>query len=160
MKNLDHLFDLPERPVWAVPDSPLFNTGVMVIVPSELIFRALLGEFATGKMQAVKADQGVINEFFATTWGALPDEYNCLSHTFSVRQQRFLPQKWTIGIYTWPNVRKRVPVADAYVIHFTDTPKPWADGFDVARYADLFDIWKVHAQGSSSAAASAAASTS
>lgn len=76
LRSISHLFEVPEvfsaAPDIGWPDA--FNSGVMVVTPSEKTFEDLIkmmGE--TGSFDG--GDQGLLNEYF-TNWNRLSFTYN------------------------------------------------------------------------------------
>lgn len=75
LKNLDHLFVYPQ--LSAAPNHKvLFNSGLMVIEPSQCMFQQMMNK--TDKVRSYNGgDQGFLNEIF-TWWHRLPTKVNLL----------------------------------------------------------------------------------
>ena len=121
LQNLDALFALDLSrgiPVAAAPEimpPDRFNTGVMVVVPSEALHRRLL-EAAAGAQTPEAYDQGLLNDVFAD-WFAQPAA-NRLPFEYNVLQ--------TVANYyepAWNMLRPKMKV-----LHFAgdDSMKPWS----------------------------------
>lgn len=80
LKNLDHLFRFPEMSA-AGNDGSLFNSGVMVIEPSNCTFRALM-KARERVISYNGGDQGFLNEMFVY-WHRLPRRVNFLKNLWS-----------------------------------------------------------------------------
>ncbi|KAJ7569276.1 hypothetical protein O6H91_01G069700 [Diphasiastrum complanatum] len=75
LKNLDFLFDLPEISATGNHDH-LFNSGVMVVEPSNCTFQLLMSHI--NKIDSYNGgDQGYLNEFYPW-WHRLPKRMNYL----------------------------------------------------------------------------------
>ncbi|KAK1580847.1 hypothetical protein Q3G72_000615 [Acer saccharum] len=75
LKNIDHLFVLPELSA-AANHLTLFNSGLMVVEPSQCKFKdMMLKSFEIGSYNG--GDQGFLNEIF-TWWHRLPKKMNTL----------------------------------------------------------------------------------
>lgn len=112
LSPIDDLFERFDA-VAAAPDlyPETFNSGVMVIEPSEDIYASMLARYRETPSYNL-GDQGFLNAFFGEQWRSnpkrfhLPLEYNTL-----------LKMRDTI---LWPTLRKQVRV-----VHFTGETKPW-----------------------------------
>jgi len=113
--------DVPWRPFGIAPDTPYFNTGVLVIeldrwraldVPSRAI--ALLRE-----LQLYAADQTALNMLFANRWYALSPKWNLLTHHLAGDRSR----AWA---FEDPAELDRA-IADPAIVHFNGYGfgRPW-----------------------------------
>ena len=94
--------------VLACPDSSspdVFNSGMMVLTPSQKVFQDMLHKKTTLKSYD-NADQGFLNAYFGGRWYAMPYKYN---------SRRGLYDRHPPGWYQ---------VQDKRIIHFTHK-KPW-----------------------------------
>ncbi|XAR52588.1 Glucuronosyltransferase [Bertholletia excelsa] len=113
LKNMDHFFVYPQISA-AGNDGSLFNSGVMLVEPSECTFEMLMGKrFEVGSYNG--GDQGFLNEMF-TWWHRLPTTANRLK-VFDGGVKREVPE-------------------DLYTIHYLGI-KPWLC------YADYDCNWDV-----------------
>ncbi|KAJ1387441.1 Nucleotide-diphospho-sugar transferase [Sesbania bispinosa] len=104
LKNLDHFFAYPQLSA-APNDFSFFNSGMMVIEPSQCMFKHLMEK--TLKVKPYNGgDQGLVNEIF-TWWHRLPTKLNYLK-SFQERQG-----------YEEVEIPE-----DLYVIHYLGL-KPW-----------------------------------
>ncbi|TKY61489.1 putative UDP-glucuronate:xylan alpha-glucuronosyltransferase 4 [Spatholobus suberectus] len=104
LRSIDHLFVYPQLSA-APNDNTLFNSGLMVIEPSQCMFENMMNR--TSKVSSYNGgDQGFLNEIF-TWWHRLPTKLN---HMKSFRRQR-------------GNEKHEVP-DDVYAIHYLGL-KPW-----------------------------------
>ncbi|KAG6511953.1 UDP-glucuronate:xylan alpha-glucuronosyltransferase 1-like [Zingiber officinale] len=85
LRNVDFLFSLPELSAVG-NDATLFNSGVMVIEPSECTFRLLM-DHVDEITSYNGGDQGYLNEIF-TWWHRLPKNVNYLKHFAGEEQRR------------------------------------------------------------------------
>ncbi|KAG2663202.1 hypothetical protein I3760_16G017000 [Carya illinoinensis] len=77
LRNIDFLFEMPE--ISAIGNNAtLFNSGVMVIEPSECKFQLLM-EHINEIVSYNGGDQGYLNEIF-TWWHRIPKHMNFLKH--------------------------------------------------------------------------------
>ncbi|XP_051148698.1 putative UDP-glucuronate:xylan alpha-glucuronosyltransferase 5 [Andrographis paniculata] len=107
-RNLDSMFLYPELTAAGNYQRHLFNSGLMVVEPSECTFRTLLR-----KMKVVESynggDQGFLNEMFAW-WHRLPARMNYLKVFVDPEDD----QHWIDG-------------DDVFAVHYTGL-KPWKCG--------------------------------
>lgn len=108
LKNLDGFFAYPQLSA-APNDFTLFNSGVMVIEPSQCMFEELMRKSLKVKPYN-GGDQGLINEVF-TWWHRLPTKVNFLKSF----QEREGNNSYEEGI---------VPVEELYAMHYSGL-KPW-----------------------------------
>jgi len=102
LNNLDHLFVYPQLSA-APNEKVLFNSGLMVIEPSQCMFQKMMNK--TFKVRSYNGgDQGFLNEMF-TWWHRLPAKVNQLK-CFKVKDEKH-----------------EVP-EDVYAIHYLGL-KPW-----------------------------------
>jgi lipopolysaccharide biosynthesis glycosyltransferase len=145
-RNIDHLFDLPQSPLFAVGDcyggretseerdacchfSPdcvpeYFNAGFYVMTPSHQEFRGMEDALASGSVQVGRfAEQDFLNGYFAGRWTPLPYIYNA--------QKRIKYHHNDI----WD-------LSDVAVIHYVDE-KPWSHRYSEENlgYQDICDLW-------------------
>ena len=121
MQGIDDLFEIEIGPnqVAASPDSgwpDIFNSGVMVLAPSMIVYNKLSEFVETENNTFDGADQGLFNEFFniaskGLDWVRLPFLYNV---TFSQSYQ-YLP--------AFDRFFK-----DIRILHFIGLQKPWMFG--------------------------------
>ncbi|KAK4852130.1 hypothetical protein QYF36_021322 [Acer negundo] len=103
LKNIDHLFVLPELSA-AANDLTLFNSGLMVVEPSLCKFEdMMLKSFEIGSYNG--GDQGLLNEIF-TWWHRLPKKMN------------------TLKMFNKPEDEKHEIRDNLYAIHYLGL-KPW-----------------------------------
>ncbi|KAK2640456.1 hypothetical protein Ddye_028251 [Dipteronia dyeriana] len=103
LKNIDHLFVLPELSA-AANDLTLFNSGLMVVEPSLCKFEdMMLKSFKIGSYNG--GDQGFLNEIF-TWWHRLPKKMN------------------TLKMFNKPEDEKHEIQDNLYAIHYLGL-KPW-----------------------------------
>lgn len=112
LRNIDFLFEMPE--ITAIGNNAtLFNSGVMVIEPSNCTFQLLMDHI--NEIESYNGgDQGYLNEIF-TWWHRIPKHMNYLKH-FWVGDE---PEKIEI--------KKRLFGANPpvlYVLHYLGL-KPW-----------------------------------
>jgi len=80
LKNIDHLFQqVGFAAVLEVVDK--FNSGVMVLEPSKILFNDLLSKINTLPSYD-GGDQGFLNEYFAETWTQLSFYYNAMESAY------------------------------------------------------------------------------
>ena len=138
LTNLDDIFtqyDIGPGQVVASPDAgwpDIFNSGVLVLKPSELVFGELL-EFAQDDANTFDgADQGLLNEFFNTgsrgaNWFRLPFLFNVTPNLHNHYQyypayQRFLK--------------------DIKLLHFIGANKPWhAKDISASNTDNFHHLW-------------------
>ncbi|KAL3617653.1 UDP-glucuronate:xylan alpha-glucuronosyltransferase 1 [Castilleja foliolosa] len=112
LKNIDFLFRMPEISATG-NDGPLFNSGVMVIEPSNCTFHLLMDH--VNEIESYNGgDQGYLNEIF-TWWHRIPKHINFLKH-FWVGDDEIVRRKKTDLFGADPPV--------LYVIHYLGS-KPW-----------------------------------
>lgn len=77
LRNIDFLFEMPE--ITAIGNNAtLFNSGVMVIEPSNCTFKLLMDHIS--EIESYNGgDQGYLNEIF-TWWHRIPKQMNFLKH--------------------------------------------------------------------------------
>lgn len=104
----------------AAPDTVFartFNTGVMRLTPARLddsTFADLLTRIATRDWGAIRTGHSVsvvLNDHFGGIWTSMSERYNYLISKGMLDYQR-----------------RRVPAADAVLLHFVGRPKPWEAG--------------------------------
>lgn len=132
LRNIDELFYRPSlsaAPDVVPPDN--FNTGVMVIRPSEQVMNTILGSIKhVASYQG--GDQGFLNSIFSC-WFRMPSNFR-LSYVYNV-QSKLRSISTATWARLWPHVR---------VLHFSPV-KPWKDPTckDV-KYGDLHQLWWIH----------------
>ncbi|KAL9233287.1 hypothetical protein vseg_008308 [Gypsophila vaccaria] len=103
LKNMDHFFDYPQ--LSASPNNGFrFNSGIMLVEPSECFFRTLMSKRFTIKSYN-GGDQGYLNEV-STYWHRLSKKLNHLKYFSDLHSER------------------RVVPKDLYAVHFLGM-KPW-----------------------------------
>ncbi|MEP7125229.1 MAG: glycosyltransferase family 8 protein [Byssovorax sp.] len=136
MKNVDDLFDRPElaaAPDFFLPDR--FNSGVMVIEPSESIFDRMI--HALGHEQSYDGgDQGFLNLFFAGWYASsiehrLPTGYN-IAH--------FIYQFMHSHASAWKTLQHEIKI-----VHYL-VQKPWKSHPTLTGASDIWwsAYFKVH----------------
>ncbi|PKA55209.1 UDP-glucuronate:xylan alpha-glucuronosyltransferase 1 [Apostasia shenzhenica] len=112
LRNIDFLFTMPE--ITAIGNNAtLFNSGVMVIEPSNCTFQLLMDHI--NEIESYNGgDQGYLNEIF-TWWHRIPKHMNFLKHFWEGDPQEIKEKK--IQYF-----KARPPVL--YVLHFLGL-KPW-----------------------------------
>lgn len=112
LRNIDFLFEMPE--ISAIGNNAtLFNSGVMVVEPSNCTFQLLMGHI-NEIVSYNGGDQGYLNEIF-TWWHRIPKHLNFLKHFWEGDE----PEK--------KQMKTRLFGADPpvlYVIHYLGN-KPW-----------------------------------
>ena len=128
LRNIDDFFNYPQLSA-APNDFTLFNSGMMVIEPSQCMFKHLLEN--TLKVKPYNGgDQGLINEVF-TWWHRLPTKVNYLKNFEPLPGEN----------------EKHVIPEDLYVIHYLGL-KPWMCYRD---YDCNWDMLQLHVFASDSA---------
>ncbi|XP_057822925.2 UDP-glucuronate:xylan alpha-glucuronosyltransferase 2 isoform X2 [Cryptomeria japonica] len=111
LRNLDFLFDLPQ--ISATGNSRfVFNSGMMVIEPSNCTFRYLM-DHRKDIISYNGGDQGYLNEVF-TWWHRLPRRINYLKHFWSNDTEEYEMKTSLFG----------ADPPELYVLHFLGV-KPW-----------------------------------
>ncbi|XP_059640648.1 UDP-glucuronate:xylan alpha-glucuronosyltransferase 1-like isoform X2 [Cornus florida] len=143
LRNIDFLFGMPEISATG-NNGTLFNSGVMVIEPSNCTFQLLMDHI--NEIESYNGgDQGYLNEIF-TWWHRIPKHINFLKH-FWIGDEEAVKRKktWLFGA--------EPPVL--YVLHYLGV-KPWLcfRDYDCNWNMDIFqefasDVahkkwWKVH----------------
>eukprot|EP00252_Welwitschia_mirabilis_P009534 TRINITY_DN22177_c0_g1_i1.p1 TRINITY_DN22177_c0_g1~~TRINITY_DN22177_c0_g1_i1.p1 ORF type:complete len:640 (+),score=105.96 TRINITY_DN22177_c0_g1_i1:350-2269(+) len=115
LRNIDFLFGLPEISATG-NNATLFNSGVMVIEPSNCTFQLLMDNINTIESYN-GGDQGYLNEIF-TWWHRLPKHMNFLKHFWATdpleKEQELELKTYLFGADP--------PVL--YVLHYLGQ-KPW-----------------------------------
>ncbi|KAH9320929.1 hypothetical protein KI387_015568 [Taxus chinensis] len=111
LRNLDFLFDLPQ--ISATGNSRfVFNSGMMVIEPSNCTFRLLM-RHRKDIISYNGGDQGYLNEVF-TWWHRLPRRMNYLKHFWSNDTEEYEMKTSLFG----------ADPPELYVLHYLGI-KPW-----------------------------------
>ncbi|KAJ7551331.1 hypothetical protein O6H91_06G010800 [Diphasiastrum complanatum] len=111
LRNIDFLFSLPDISAIGNHES-LFNSGVMVIEPSNCTFQMLMDQI--NEIESYNGgDQGYLNEVF-TWWHRLPKHVNFLKHFWSNDSEEIMLKTELFAA--------EPPVL--YVIHYLGI-KPW-----------------------------------
>ncbi|CAA0818392.1 Putative UDP-glucuronate\\x3axylan alpha-glucuronosyltransferase 3 [Striga hermonthica] len=112
LRNIDFLFQMPEISATA-NNATLFNSGVMLVEPSECTFQLLMDHI--NEIESYNGgDQGYLNEVF-TWWHRIPKRMN------------FLKNFWEGDEPSWKEAKTRMFRADPpvlYVLHYLGL-KPW-----------------------------------
>uniref|UniRef100_A0A803KX48 Hexosyltransferase n=1 Tax=Chenopodium quinoa TaxID=63459 RepID=A0A803KX48_CHEQI len=112
LRNMDFLFSMPEISATG-NDATLFNSGVMVIEPSNCTFQLLMDHI--NEIESYNGgDQGYLNEIF-TWWHRIPRHMNFLKH-FWVGDEEEKKQMKTRLFGAEPSI--------LYVLHYLGI-KPW-----------------------------------
>ncbi|KAG8373638.1 hypothetical protein BUALT_Bualt11G0045300 [Buddleja alternifolia] len=112
LRNIDFLFGMPEISATG-NNGTLFNSGVMVIEPSNCTFNLLMEHI--NEIESYNGgDQGYLNEIF-TWWHRIPKHMNFLKH-FWIGDDEIVKQK-KIGLFS-----ADPPIL--YVLHYLGN-KPW-----------------------------------
>ncbi|KAM7276405.1 hypothetical protein ACFE04_018271 [Oxalis oulophora] len=143
LRNIDFLFSMPEISTTG-NNGTLFNSGVMVIEPSNCTFKLLMDHI--NEIESYNGgDQGYLNEIF-TWWHRIPRRMNFLKH-FWIGDEKEVKQMKTQLFGADPAV--------LYVLHYLGM-KPWLcfRDYDCNWNSDIFrefasDVaharwWKVH----------------
>ncbi|KAK8558367.1 hypothetical protein V6N13_038840 [Hibiscus sabdariffa] len=143
LRNIDFLFGMPEISATG-NNATLFNSGVMVIEPSNCTFQLLMDHIDVFESYN-GGDQGYLNEVF-TWWHRIPRHMNFLKHFWSGDKED-VKQKKTRLFGSDPPI--------LYVLHYLGI-KPWLcyKDYDCNWNADIMlefasDVaherwWKVH----------------
>ncbi|KAG5245027.1 UDP-glucuronate:xylan alpha-glucuronosyltransferase [Salix suchowensis] len=112
LRNIDFLFGMPEISATG-NNATLFNSGVMVIEPSNCTFNLLMEHI--NEIESYNGgDQGYLNEIF-TWWHRIPKHMNFLKH-FWIGDEEEVKQKKTSLFGAEPPI--------LYVLHYLGV-KPW-----------------------------------
>ncbi|KAH7442002.1 hypothetical protein KP509_03G066300 [Ceratopteris richardii] len=111
LRNIDFLFELPEISATG-NNATLFNSGVMVIEPSNCTFQLLM-DHINEVVSYNGGDQGYLNEIF-TWWHRIPRRMNFLKHFWSNDTEEFTEKTRLFG----------ADPPELYVIHYLGL-KPW-----------------------------------
>ncbi|KAL2342932.1 hypothetical protein Fmac_004217 [Flemingia macrophylla] len=143
LRNIDFLFGMPEITATG-NNATLFNSGVMVVEPSNCTFQLLMDHI--NEFESYNGgDQGYLNEIF-TRWHRIPRHMNFLKH-FWVGDEEEKKQMKTVLFGADPPI--------LYVLHYLGM-KPWLcfRDYDCNWNFDIFhefasDVaherwWKVH----------------
>ncbi|XP_020203623.1 UDP-glucuronate:xylan alpha-glucuronosyltransferase 1 [Cajanus cajan] len=143
LRNIDFLFGMPEITATG-NNATLFNSGVMVVEPSNCTFQLLMDHI--NEIESYNGgDQGYLNEIF-TWWHRIPRHMNFLKH-FWIGDEEEKKQMKTMLFGADPPI--------LYVLHYLGV-KPWLcfRDYDCNWNADIFhefasDVahakwWKVH----------------
>ncbi|XP_072999115.1 UDP-glucuronate:xylan alpha-glucuronosyltransferase 1-like [Typha latifolia] len=143
LRNIDFLFAMPEITATG-NNATLFNSGVMVIEPSNCTFQLLMDHI--NEIQSYNGgDQGYLNEIF-TWWHRIPRHMNFLKHFWEGDEESVKVKKTQMFGADPPIL---------YVLHYLGL-KPWLcfRDYDCNWNADVFrqfasDVaharwWKVH----------------
>ncbi|KAG6474156.1 UDP-glucuronate:xylan alpha-glucuronosyltransferase 1-like [Zingiber officinale] len=112
LRNIDFLFGMPEIAATG-NDATLFNSGVMVVEPSECTFRLLM-EHVHEITSYNGGDQGYLNEIF-TWWHRVPRHMNFLKHFWEGDTEATKAKKTRLLAAESPGI---------YVLHYLGL-KPW-----------------------------------
>ncbi|KAK7399396.1 hypothetical protein VNO78_10578 [Psophocarpus tetragonolobus] len=143
LRNIDFLFGMPEITATG-NNGTLFNSGVMVVEPSNCTFQLLMNHI--NEFESYNGgDQGYLNEIF-TWWHRIPRHMNFLKH-FWIGDEEEKKQTKTMLFGAEPPI--------LYVLHYLGM-KPWLcfRDYDCNWNSDIFlefasDVaherwWKVH----------------
>lgn len=112
LRNIDFLFNLPEISATG-NDASLFNSGVMVVEPSDCTYQLLMDNI--DKFDSYNGgDQGYLNEVF-TWWHRVPRYMNFLKHIWDINDKNEMEMKTRL-------FGAEPPVL--YVLHYLGQ-KPW-----------------------------------
>lgn len=112
LRNIDFLFEMPE--ISAIGNNAtLFNSGVMVVEPSNCTFQLLM-DHINEIVSYNGGDQGYLNELF-TWWHRIPKHMNFLKHFWEGDEEEKKAMKTRL-------FRADPPIL--YVIHYLGN-KPW-----------------------------------
>ncbi|CDP04730.1 unnamed protein product [Coffea canephora] len=127
-RNIDFLFSMPEISARG-NNGVLFNSGVMVIEPSNCTFQLLM-DHITDIESYNGGDQGYLNEVF-TWWHRIPNHFNFLKNFLSYEGEEVNEKKIRL-------IAAEPPVL--YVIHYLGY-KPWMCSRD---YDCNWNVGKLH----------------
>lgn len=143
LRNIDFLFSMPEISATG-NDATLFNSGVMVVEPSDCTFQLLMDH--VDQIESYNGgDQGYLNEIF-TWWHRIPNHMNFLKHIWDKDDEEEKETKTRL-------FGAEPPIL--YVLHYLGS-KPWLcfRDYDCNWNVDMFhefgsDVahsrwWKVH----------------
>eukprot|EP00250_Pteridium_aquilinum_P008533 c18022_g1_i1 orf=1101-2972(-) len=111
LRNIDFLFELPEISATG-NNATLFNSGVMVVEPSNCTFQLLMDQI-NEIVSYNGGDQGYLNEIF-TWWHRIPRRMNFLKHFWSNDTEEFNEKTRLFG----------AEPPELYVLHYLGL-KPW-----------------------------------
>ncbi|KAM7253309.1 hypothetical protein ACFE04_025927 [Oxalis oulophora] len=112
LRNIDFLFEMPEITATG-NNATLFNSGVMVVEPSNCTFQLLMDHI--NEIESYNGgDQGYLNEIF-TWWHRIPKHMNFLKHFWEGDEDEKKQMKTHLFGVDPPIL---------YVIHYLGT-KPW-----------------------------------
>ncbi|KAF8092654.1 hypothetical protein N665_0407s0031 [Sinapis alba] len=111
LRNIDFLFEFPEISATG-NDGTLFNSGLMVVEPSNVTFNLLMDR-VDEVVSYNGGDQGYLNEIF-TWWHRVPKQMNFLKHFREGDRANRLKTKM---------FESDPPVL--YVVHYLGYNKPW-----------------------------------
>ncbi|KAK3280447.1 hypothetical protein CYMTET_11712, partial [Cymbomonas tetramitiformis] len=119
LENLDHLFfvesEFAAAPETFPPDN--FNSGVMVLTPSQEQFEGLL-RFNAERGSEEGGDQGVLNAYFNQWYNVSADDQKCGRLPWRYNVNAVNHKTYT----TLSKMRSQPPPA---VVHFVANLKPW-----------------------------------
>ncbi|KAF5749099.1 Glycogenin-2 [Tripterygium wilfordii] len=112
LRNIDFLFEMPE--ISAIGNNAtLFNSGVMVVEPSNCTFQLLM-DHINEIVSYNGGDQGYLNEIF-TWWHRIPKHMNFLKHFWEGDEEEKKEKKTSLFAADPPIL---------YVLHYLGN-KPW-----------------------------------
>ncbi|CAH7668978.1 putative glycogenin [Phakopsora pachyrhizi] len=124
LKPLSHLFNL-DHPFSACPDigwPDCFNSGLMVLKPSNEVFESIYKKFlSSGSWDG--GDQGLLNDFFAEDSGPASSS-NELKQNNSWNRLSFIYNVTPSAYYTYAPAYKRHSDKIS-MVHFIGSEKPW-----------------------------------
>ncbi|CAB4319692.1 unnamed protein product [Prunus armeniaca] len=112
LRNIDFLFQMPEISATG-NDASLFNSGVMVVEPSNCTFQLLM-DHVNEIVSYNGGDQGYLNEIF-TWWHRIPKHMNFLKHFWEGDEPEIKQMKTSLFEADPPIL---------YVLHYLGN-KPW-----------------------------------
>uniref|UniRef100_A0A1J3CDQ5 Hexosyltransferase n=5 Tax=Noccaea caerulescens TaxID=107243 RepID=A0A1J3CDQ5_NOCCA len=113
LRNIDFLFEFPEITATG-NDGTLFNSGLMVVEPSNSTFRLLM-DHIDEIVSYNGGDQGYLNEIF-TWWHRIPKHMNFLKHFWEGDEPEVKELKTRLFGSDPPIL---------YVLHYLGYNKPW-----------------------------------
>jgi alpha-N-acetylglucosamine transferase len=116
LENIDDLFSRQELSATLDPNVDYFNSGMMVLRPSQRIYDDMISKL--GKIDSYDGyDQGFLNSYFRDSWHPLPFAYNADQNVlansnvikgYKVIHYSLQPKPWnTLNVLKWENSKQK-----------------------------------------------------